>query len=90
MNTKFIFLALTIASTVVSANEHAMASMDESPNVPVESYRYGMNLDIAKVLRVTSSSQGCSIGPATMTYLDHAGELHAIGYQSFGNDCHDN
>ncbi|MDB5979981.1 MAG: hypothetical protein JWQ69_996 [Pseudomonas sp.] len=90
MNIKFMGLVLAVASTLVHAGERSMTSMDESSNVPVVDYRYGMSLDIAKVLSVTSTAQRCDIGPATMKYLDHAGELHAIGYQAFGNDCHEN
>lgn len=89
MKTTFMCLVLAVASTLVHAGERS-TSMDETSNVPVVDYRYGMSLDVAKVLSVTSTAQRCDIGTATMKYLDHAGELHAIGYQAFGNDCREN
>lgn len=90
MNTKFICLALIVASSLVHAEERSITSLYEPSNVPVVDYRYGMKLDIAKVLSITSPTHECGIVPATMTYQDHAGGLHAVEYQMFGNDCHEN
>lgn len=90
MNIKFIGLALIVAASLVQADERSFTPIYEPSSVPVIDYRYGMKLDIAKVLGITSPSHECGIVPATMTYLDHAGGLHAIGYQTFGDDCHEN
>jgi Protein of unknown function (DUF2790) len=89
MNTKFLYLLLAIASTAVQAGEQSMTSMQDATGGPIVEYRYGMQLDIAKVLS-TSTTPGCDIGLATLKYLDHAGEMHVVRYQAFNTDCHDN
>lgn len=90
MKTTFMCLVLAVTSTLVNAGERSMTSLEDRSDVPVVEYRYGMSLDIAKVLRVTSTAQACNIGQATVTYQDHAGDLHAFAYQTIGNDCHEN
>ncbi|WP_248917981.1 DUF2790 domain-containing protein [Pseudomonas entomophila] len=44
-------------------------------------YRYGMDLDIAQVVKVEApaSTQGHT-GNATLTYRDSNGQLHAVSY----------
>lgn len=90
MKTQFMFLVLAVASSWVQAGERSMTSLEDRPDVPVVEYRYGMSLDIAKVLRMTSTAQACNVGQTTMTYQDHAGDLHALAYQAIGSDCHEN
>lgn len=90
MNIKFMCLALmVVASSLVQADERSMTSMVERPDVPVAEYYYGMKLDIAKVVGISEPSNECGIVSATMTYLDHAGARHTVGYQTFGSDCHE-
>ncbi|KAF0861805.1 DUF2790 domain-containing protein [Pseudomonas sp. LD120] len=50
----------------------------------VQSYRYGMALDIAKVVSVTAPIKSCKVVPSRMTYEDSAGRLNTIEYQVLG------
>ncbi|MFW5326160.1 DUF2790 domain-containing protein [Pseudomonas aeruginosa] len=75
---------------MLQSNEKAMAQYAETQGkaVPdVKHYKYGMNLDIAKVVSVTPSSSACGVVPARMTYEDSQGELHTIEYRVQGFGC---
>ncbi|MDB6141948.1 MAG: hypothetical protein JWP80_992 [Pseudomonas sp.] len=90
MNSQCVGFILIAVASLVHAEDRSTASIYESSKTPVVEYRYGMKLDIAKVMGITSPSNQCGVVPAIMTYLDHAGERHSVGYQTFGNDCHEN
>lgn len=55
---------------------------------PVD-YRYGMPLDIAKVLdmREPATDYQCKVVVATMTYLDSRGQEHALNYRKLSTEC---
>ncbi|WP_028628387.1 MULTISPECIES: DUF2790 domain-containing protein [Pseudomonas] len=75
---------------MLQSNEKAMAQYAEAQGKAapeVRHYKYGMNLDIAKVVSVTPSSSACGVGPARMTYEDSRGELHTIEYRVQGFGC---
>ncbi|MFJ7140435.1 MAG: DUF2790 domain-containing protein [Pseudomonas protegens] len=55
----------------------------------VQSYRYGMALDIARVVNVTPPIKSCEVVPSRMTYEDSAGQLKTIEYQVVGQ-CRNN
>ncbi|MCU7249706.1 DUF2790 domain-containing protein [Pseudomonas koreensis] len=50
-------------------------------------YRYGMNLDIAKVISITPVADVCGVVPVEMTYLDSDGAKHILQYSEFGSGC---
>ncbi|UMZ11141.1 DUF2790 domain-containing protein [Pseudomonas sp. MPFS] len=50
----------------------------------VQSYRYGMKLDIAKVVSITPPIKSCEVVPSRMTYEDSTGQLMTIEYQIMG------
>lgn len=50
----------------------------------VQAYRYGMPLDIAKVVSVTPPIRSCNAVPSRMTYEDSTGKLNTIEYQVMG------
>jgi len=58
--------------------------------VPVETYHYGMKLDIARVLSISDTSQVCAVVPSVMHYEDSKGELRALEYLIHGGGCSDN
>ena len=50
----------------------------------VQNYRYGMTLDIAKVVSVTPPVRACGPVPSRMTYEDASGQLKTLEYQVMG------
>lgn len=73
-----IVLALALLAGL-SAQAHA----DEN----AVAYRYGMQLDIAKVVSITPVADVCGVVPVEMTYLDSNGGKHILQYSEFGNGC---
>ncbi|MBG6289837.1 DUF2790 domain-containing protein [Pseudomonas nitroreducens] len=68
-----------------AVRQHAEA---EGKAIPaVEDYRFGMKMDVAKVIHVTptASANLCGNVPKLMSYEDSAGELKTIRYTVNGN-----
>ncbi|MGY2260582.1 DUF2790 domain-containing protein [Pseudomonas sp. SDO55104_S430] len=60
----------------------------EENKSPVETYSYGANLDIKKVITITDIPNNiCGPVPAQMTYEDSSGQRHVMQYQVMGNGC---
>jgi hypothetical protein len=57
--------------------------------IPVETYQYGMQLDIARVRTISDTSRVCGVVPSVMHYEDSEGELRALQYLISGGGCHD-
>ncbi|WP_312976622.1 DUF2790 domain-containing protein [Stutzerimonas nitrititolerans] len=67
-------------------NEYAIAQGKPSPKLT--HYRYGMELDIAKVIRTTPTDSTCNnVMPAQMTYEDSSGNLNILEYRTAGTNC---
>ncbi|WP_338479499.1 DUF2790 domain-containing protein [Pseudomonas trivialis] len=74
-------------AALLESNENAMAAYAEKRGLPapqVQVYRYGMNLDIAKVVNVSPPIRSCNAVPSRMTYWDSAGKLNTLEYQVMG------
>ncbi|MBI6554393.1 DUF2790 domain-containing protein [Pseudomonas sp. LY-1] len=72
---------------MMERNEQAMTeyAAREGKAAPlVQTYRYGMTLDIAKVVNVTPPIRSCSPVPSRMTYEDTSGKLNTLEYQVMG------
>lgn len=65
-------------------------SQQRLEQAPVETYHYGMKLDIARVLSISDTSQDCAVVPTVMHYEDSQGELRALEYLIHGGGCPDN
>lgn len=50
-------------------------------------YRYGMQLDIARVISRSEIADACKVAPALMTYADSQGVSHTLRYSLMGNGC---
>lgn len=61
---------------------YALKAGKPAPELQV--YRYGMKLDIAKVVSVTPPISGCRPVPSRMTYEDSNGKLTTLEYQVMG------
>ncbi|RRV35191.1 DUF2790 domain-containing protein, partial [Pseudomonas sp. o96-267] len=52
------------------------------------SYRYGQNLDIAKVISINvPNSSLCEVVTATMTYRNSAGDVEVLDYEQLSSAC---
>ena len=72
---------------MMERNEQVMAdyaARNGKPAPEVQAYRYGMPLDIAKVVSVTPPIRSCNAVPSRMTYEDSTGKLNTIEYQVMG------
>ncbi|SDT32597.1 DUF2790 domain-containing protein [Pseudomonas oryzae] len=75
---------------LIEENQRAMeayAAELGKPAPKVEKYRYGMELDVVKVISVTRKAKVCGVVPARMTFLDSKGELQTVEYQTVGGGC---
>ncbi|MBA1273898.1 MULTISPECIES: DUF2790 domain-containing protein [Stutzerimonas] len=76
---------------MIRANEKAMQeyAISTGKNPPkVVHYRYGMELDIAKVIQTTPTDITCNeVIPAQMTYEDSKGNLNTLEYDVMGTNC---
>lgn len=70
----------------------AMAENRATHNSSDNQYRYGMNLNIARVISITDTAKTCGLVPVTMNYEDDQGERHSLRYNQLnaGPGCPDN
>ncbi|MGF6591769.1 DUF2790 domain-containing protein [Pseudomonas sp. 2835] len=80
---RLIALALVAVSSFALADEINTAAAQPV----VEQYDYSTNLDIAKVISLSTIPNVCEVVPATMTYEDHQGQRHTIEYRAMGDGC---
>ncbi|WP_457970731.1 DUF2790 domain-containing protein [Pseudomonas sp. R4-84] len=57
--------------------------LEFAPHVEV----YGMRLDVAKVISMTSTKASCDVMPAQMNYEDSSGDLKILEYRTAGIGC---
>jgi len=72
MNKLFCFVMLVLATSPVLAAE--------SQPVTETHYEYGMPLDIAEVISITSTDTEDTVYPATMEYIDAQGQAQRVTY----------
>lgn len=73
-------LGCTLTLTTVSAMAQA-----ESKPVP---YRYGMPMDIQKVIAMTEpDTRECKVIKAEIKFLDGAGEVQHVSYKKLSEAC---
>ncbi|EKT4523134.1 DUF2790 domain-containing protein [Pseudomonas putida] len=78
-----LILALVGMSSFALADEVKTASTQPV----VEQYDYSTNLDIKRVISLSTIPNVCEVVPATMTYEDHQGQVHTIQYRAMGEGC---
>jgi hypothetical protein len=79
-----------VHGSMIQDNERAMQeyAIANGQNPPeVVHYRYGMKLDIAKVVHMTSTDGSCKVMPAQMAYEDSNGNLNILEYRAAGTGC---
>jgi hypothetical protein len=84
-----MFAALSLFSLFASANDVVSPAASAAATGQVDQYDYTQDLDIAKVVRVTSASTSNACGPvkAKMEYVDSQGVTHHLEYTRLGEDC---
>jgi len=83
MKTAFAIAALTaVFATGAFAQDGADRAV--TANLPVETYHYGMHLDVQKIISKTDVSNKSGVVPVTMVYQDSKGEVHKVQYLQQG------
>ncbi|MCS7567061.1 DUF2790 domain-containing protein [Pseudomonas aeruginosa] len=84
MKTLIAAIAMTFASC--SFADQPGGGVDSAPNHDVTPYAYGLKLDVAKIISMSSEdADSCGVIPATITYVDHQGQTHTVKYQKYSN-----
>ena len=79
----FLMLALLGLSSLALADDPPA-----SPSQPVvQQYDYSVDLDIKRVISLSTIPDVCVVVPATMTYEDHQGQVHTLEYRVMGRGC---
>lgn len=74
----------TTAEEVIQEHQKVVAKYADGKKKPlptVVEYKYGMDLDIAKVVRMSPDVRACKVMPQLMTYEDSKGELNTVQYK---------
>ncbi|RON57851.1 DUF2790 domain-containing protein [Pseudomonas frederiksbergensis] len=83
--------SIALFFALVGVGAHAVADDANAPAAtsqpPVESYAYGMKLDIQKIISITDTADQCGPVPTQMTYEDSQGKRHVMQYQIMGTGC---
>lgn len=66
---------------------HKYAVDQGKPAPQVIKYKYGMEMDIVKVVSVSRPAEVCRVVPARITYEDSQGSLNTIEYLVMGTGC---
>lgn len=81
----FKTLPATCLVTVLSAG--AVPAMAQE-KIASQTYTYGTQLDINRVISVTEDSSGtCDVVSARMIYLDSMGDKRALTYSKLAENC---
>jgi len=84
------FMSVSSLSLAEGSSDREYGEMIRAnENTPeVVHYRYGMKLDIAKVIRTTRTDMTCNdVMPAQITYEDSKGDLAIVEYRVAGTNC---
>lgn len=81
MNLRRLILSGALALTTFNA-------LANNGLIETQPYRYGMDLDIAKVIAINEpQSTECKVVEATMKFINHAGKIEQISYRKQAMAC---
>jgi hypothetical protein len=86
---KFQLIAGVVLSAVVfhaMADDGAGQAQADDP-VDTQEYSYSTQLDVAKVVSMSTIPDVCGVVPAKMVYEDSQGRRHALIYKVMGGGC---
>lgn len=86
MKALLVMALASLCATAALADEIPTDVASQSTAV-VEQYTYSTDLDIAKVVSMSSIPNVCEVVPARMEYEDHQGQRHILNYKVMGNGC---
>lgn len=78
---KFLFLVLSVTASLLTYTQEANAAP------AVDTYKYGMHLDVANVVKTLPAADVCGPTPVRMTYNDSHGGVHILEYCVIGTGC---
>ncbi|MDH4563952.1 DUF2790 domain-containing protein [Pseudomonas sp. BN411] len=80
---------LSLSACLLAATfSFASLAAQAAGNVTPEPYRYGMHLDINKVVSIHEEpSVLCQVVDARMDYLDSSGQQHSLAYRKLADAC---
>lgn len=85
---------IAMLATALLASSFVMAAdASGSPgNAAAAQYRYGMSLDVARVISISEPKESCGLVPVTMQYEDSQGDRHLVRFTQLnaGPRCPDN
>lgn len=79
----------SLAQESIEKHQNAIQAYGDKKNklMPeIIQYKYGMKLDVAKVVRQTPDTKSCQVIPRLMTYENSAGELMTVQYMAL-SEC---
>lgn len=81
-------LSLSAACLLATTLNFASSAVHAAEGVTPEPYRYGMHLDIRKVVALhEEASVLCQVVDAHMEYLDSNGQLRSLAYRKLADTC---
>jgi hypothetical protein len=83
MKTAFALVALT-AAFASGAYPQDGADRSRIDTLPVETYHYGMHMDVKTIVSKTDVSNTSGVVPVTLVYQDSKGRLHKVRYLQQG------
>ncbi|CRM63700.1 hypothetical protein H097_18659 [Pseudomonas sp. FH4] len=86
MKALLVMALASLCATAALADEIPTDVASQSTAI-VEEYTYTTDLDIAKVVSMSSIPNVCEVVPARMEYEDHQGQRHILNYKVMGNGC---
>ncbi|KAA0940689.1 MULTISPECIES: DUF2790 domain-containing protein [unclassified Pseudomonas] len=82
-----LVMALTSLCATAALADETPTDVASQNTAITEEYSYSSNLDIAKVVSMSSIPNVCEVVPARMEYEDHQGQRHILNYKVMGNGC---
>ncbi|VXA97216.1 DUF2790 domain-containing protein [Pseudomonas sp. 8O] len=80
--------ARTLFATALTAIALSASLTSLAHSAEAAPYRYGQNLDIAKVISIdTPNSPQCEVVTATMTYRNSAGDVEVLDFEQLSSAC---
>jgi hypothetical protein len=79
-----LFVALSLTSLFAFAGEPGSPQTSTATSAQTAQYDYSEDLDIAKVVRITSANNAAN---PQMEYIDSKGVAHKLKYTRLGDAC---
>jgi hypothetical protein len=76
-----LFLALSMTASF------SAVAQDAASTTEVVHYKYGMHLDVVKIINITEAAPICAPTPVQMTYEDSQGKTRILEYSLIGGGC---